>query len=544
MTFLRRLQTWWGVIPAVLLVTIVWPERAFVPIWDGNVYLQCVVDAATSGLNVHSLRCGGHQSQLYMGLLALTQLPHAGSLAAIVAANIALALAALAAFNAILRRLVPGDEWWAERALIVTIVAIHPLLAATLIQLNSDFGVWVFFAMSLACFVSRRYWLAALAGMMLCFSKETGVLIYFAALSLHVLFRALEEKGKFRERIVVVGPAIAPALVPLVAYAAFLLWWSATQPTYAIWNQGIHEHPSAGIRWFDFDDVILRSYAAIIFILGFAWIPLVAILADLARGAAGIARKLGDRGLPGLDAGIAGYLAILTAVLVYLLTVYRTWSFPRYFAVLAPLLLICGFISLVRLGAGPRARRLALGMLGAIMLSANYFSWDPVSRSVFGTLSLGATSVYDVSGIAHDFRVIDADHLCYNLQFTGFHWAQNAMYSAMKPTARTTFVFPRFNRWGLWAPLDVRTYERVAERARTVTPDYEDEASIAAMREKKPAELWLVEQPNDGDTLAVQKLHHDYADADSARYSAHGLTLTARHLVRRDVPVLPSGEHR
>ena len=73
MTLPRRLQTGWGVIPAALLVMIVWPLRAFVPIWDGNVYMQCVVDAAANGLNVHSLRCGGHQSQLYMGLLALTQ---------------------------------------------------------------------------------------------------------------------------------------------------------------------------------------------------------------------------------------------------------------------------------------------------------------------------------------------------------------------------------------------------------------------------------------------------------------------------------------
>jgi hypothetical protein len=67
---------------------------------------------------------------------------------------------------------------------------------------------------------------------------------------------------------------------------------------------------------------------------------------------------------------------------------------------------------------------------------------------------------------------------------------------------------------------------------------------IAALRERQPLELWLVEQPNDGDTLAVQKLHHDYADADSARYTARGVTVTARHLVRRDAPVLASGEHR
>ena len=541
MSVLRR---WWGVIPAALLVMLVWPERAFVPIWDGNVYLQCVVDAARSGIDVHSLRCGGHQSQLYMGLLALTQLPRPGNVAAIVAMNVALAMAALAAFAAILRRLIPGEIFWVERALIVTILAVHPLLAATLIQLNSDFGVYVFFAMSLACIVTRRYWLAAAAGVMLCFSKETGALVYFVALGLHLLFRAMEERASTIDRVKSLAREAAPALLPLVAFAAFLAWWSATQQSYAVWNQGMHEHPIAGMHWFDFDDVILRSYAAIIFVLGFAWIPTTVILADVAVGAVRAVGKMRDRELPGADAKLAGYLAALTATLVYLLTVYRTFTFPRYFVVLAPLLMLAGFVSLVRLRAGPRSRRFALAVTGAVLLSANHASWDPVSRRLFGTLSIGESSVYDVSGVAHAFRMTNIDHLCYNLQFTGFHWALNAMYAAMKPTTRTTIVFARSNHWGLWGPLDAHTFERVATRTGALMPNYADQAMIAVLRQRQPHEVWLVEQPNDRDTLAVQTLHRDYADADSARYTAHGLTVTARHLVRRDVPVLASGEHR
>ncbi len=541
MTLLRR---WWGVIPAALLVMLVWPERAFVPIWDGNVYMQCVVDAARTGLNVHSLRCGGHQSQLYMGLLALTQVALPGKIAAIVAMNLALALAALASFAVVLRRLIPGEEFWMERALIVSIIAIHPLIAATLIQLNADFGVYVFFAMTLAALVSRRYWLTAAAGTMLCFSKETGALIYGVALGLHLLFRAAEMPGSWMDRSKSLAREAAPAGVPIVLFAGFIGWWGATQHSYAVWNQGIQERPLTGIRWLDFDDVILRSYAAIIFILGFAWIPTMVIGADLLTGAARASRRLSDRALPRVDVKLAAYLAALTATLVYLLTVYRTWSFPRYFVVLTPLLILAAYVSFVRLGAGVRVRRVALGALCMVMLSANHVSWDPVSRRLFGTLSLGESTAYDVSGIAHDFRVIDADHLCYNLQFTGFHWALNAMYAAVKPTAATTIVFPRFNRWGLWAPLDSRTFERVTGGADTVTPDYADEVLIAARRDQKPRELWLVKQPNDGDTIAIGKLHQFYTDSDSAHYSAHGLTITALHLVRRDVPVLPSGAHR
>jgi hypothetical protein len=540
-TLLRR---WWGVIPAALLVMLVWPERTFVPIWDGNVYMECVVDAARNGLNVHSLRCGGHQSQLYMGLLALTQLPRPGNIVAIVAMNLALALAALAAFASILRRLIPGDAWWVERALIVSLIAVHPLLAASLIQLNSDFGVYAFFAMALACLVSRRYWLAAAAGLMLCFSKETGALIYLAALALHLLFRAIEERGGTVDRMRTLAREAAPAMIPLALFALFLAWWSATQASYAVWNQGMHEHPIAGIRWFDFDDPILRSYAAIIFVLGFAWIPTMVILADVAVGAIRALRGLRDRGMPGVDAGLAGYLAALVALLVYLLTVYRTFNFPRYFVVLAPLLMLAGFVSLVRLGAGPRSRRLALAATCAVLLSANRASWDPLSRRLFGTLPIGGSSVYDVSGIAHAFRMTNIDHLCYNLQFTGFHWALNAMYAALRPTPATTIVFARSNHWGLWGPLDARTFQRVAARSGTVTPHYADQNMIVALRDQQPRELWLVEQPNDLDTLAAQTLHRSYADADSVRYTAGGLTITARHLVRRDARVLPSGAPR
>jgi hypothetical protein len=398
--------------------------------------------------------------------------------------------------------------------------------------------------MTLAALVWRRYWFVAAAGMLLCFSKETGALIYFAALGLHLLFRIVEDRGSPGDRMMAAIRTTAPAFLPLLVFGGFIAWWAATQHSYAVWNQGIHEHPLTGIRWLDFDDVIFRSYAAIIFVLGFAWIPTTVILADVAVGTVRAAGRLRDRGLPDTDTALAAYLAALTAVLVYLLTIYRTWSFPRYFVVLAPLLLLAGYLSLIRLGAPARARRFCLAAMAMVLFSANHTSWDPVSRRLFGTLSLGEASVYDVSGIAHDFRVIDADNLCYNLQFTGFHWALNAMYATLKPAATTTVVFPRFNRWGLWAPLDGRTFERVTTRPGTVTPDYADEVMIAARRGAKPRELWLLEQPNDGDTLAVAKLHEFYADADSARYTARGLTITARHLVRRDVPVLPSGEHR
>ena len=246
-----------------------------------------------------------------------------------------------------------------------------------------------------------------------------------------------------------------------------------------------------------------------------------------------------DRGLPGLDAQVAWFIVALFGALAYFLTAYRTWSFPRYFAVLAPLLLVASFISLVRLGAGATVRRTLLATFGAILFSANWSSWDPISQRLFGVLPVGERTLYQVSGIANDFRAIATDHLSYNLEFTGFHHALDSVFAAIRPTDSTYIVFPRFNRWGLWAPLDRKTFARVARSTNVVNPRYADETMIATLRDRKPQELWLIEQPNDGDTLALQALHRDYVDADSQRHTAQGITIGVRHLVRRTAGVLP-----
>ncbi|HVT41055.1 MAG TPA: hypothetical protein VHE78_18610 [Gemmatimonadaceae bacterium] len=534
-----RLRRWWWLVPPALLVALVWPERHFVPMWDGNVYLQCVIDAAQQGLSAHSLRCGGHHSQLYMGLLALAERAAPGSTVAIVTVNLILAVAALGAFAALLRRLAPGDDWWAERALLVTVLAAHPLIGATLVQLNPDFGLYAFFLITLALLLWQRYPAAALSGLMLCFAKETGALAFGVMLALHALFRCAGGTGPATTRCRAIAREMAPAVLPLVAYAAFLGWWAATQSGYFIWNGGIHERPLTGIHWFDFEDVTLRSYAAIIFVLGFAWVATAVVVADLAVGAMRTAARRGDRALTGLDARASWFIVVLFAVLTYLLTAYRTWSFPRYFAVLAPLLLVVGFISLVRLGAGPSVRRVALGALALVLLSANWTSSDPVSRMVFGSLPVGERSLYQVAGIARDFRALATDHLCYNLEFTGLHDAFNSAFAGIRPTESTYVVFPRTNRWGLWSPLDPRSFARVARRTGVVMPRYADEVMIAVLRDQQPRDLWLLEQPTDADTLARAMLHRSYADSGASRYTARGVTIAVRHMVRFGARPLP-----
>jgi hypothetical protein len=532
-------RRWWPLIPAVLLVLLVWPARGFVAIWDGDVYLRCVVDAAAHGMTVESLRCGGHHSQMYMAWLTLTQVVAPASTTALLAGNLIVAAVALVSFHVLLARLIPGDAWWRERALLVTTLAVNPVLTATIVQPNSDFGFYAFLLAYVAALAARRYWLAALAGLALCFSKETGAVAAVLTLALFALSALREAMGPLTARLRAVVKSQWPAALPILLYIGFLWWWSATQQSFAIWNQGIHEQPWRGVHLLDFDDVIFRSYAAIIFILGFAWIPTVVIVADVVVGARRMMRGLPDRPLTDVQPALATLLVTLTIALTYVLTLYRTWSFPRYFVALIPLLLVTAFLSMLRLDLSGRTRRRALAAYGALLLAANVRSIDPISRAVFGVVKVGTVSLYDVSGIAHDFRVRDADHLCYNLQFVGLAQAIDAAYAGIRPDNMTTIVYPSTNRWGFWNPLDRTTYARSAAPTGGLTPRYADERSIAAMRSDRPAELWYIQQPTDADRTALESLGRFYDERGATPYTAGGFTIVARHLVRRPSPMLP-----
>jgi hypothetical protein len=174
-----------------------------------------------------------------------------------------------------------------------------------------------------------------------------------------------------------------------------------------------------------------------------------------------------------------------------------------------------------------------------LLLAANVRSIDPVSRAIFGVIKVGTVSLYDVSGIAHDFRVRDADHLCYNLQFVGLTRAIDAAYAGIRPDSQTTIVYPSTNRWGFWNPLDRTTYARTASPEGGITPRYADERTIAAMRSDRPAELWYIQQPTDADRTALESLGRFYDERSAASYTADGFTVVARHLVRRPSPMLP-----
>ena len=525
-------------IVAIVFLLVLWPERGYVPIWDGRVYADCAVSAAQHGLSMQSLRCAGHPSQGYIVFLALSQLVHLGDARLLFAVNALLGIGALLCIRVILARLFPGGIHARSLDLLTLVCAVHPVVLSTLLQVNIDFGVYAFFFAALAALVWRRYGLAAVAGVLLCFSKETGTLVFGVMVALWVLFEWTPPAESVTVRVRRLVP-MWPVILPLALFALHVLTFASAGREGAIWKQGWQRGPLDGFVWFDFSDPIFRSYAAGILVLGFMWVVTAVVAADLMVGGTRMVRRLPHRELPGADRRPVSYLIVLTALIAYLLTSFRTWSNLRYFALLYPLLIILSFIGLLRLGAGPRLRATALSLMVVLFGLAAYRSADPISRALYGTFSIGERVMYRMSSITAEGSGPGRDQLVYNLEFTGFHDVQNVLFRHIQPNAQTVIAMPRLTSWKIFSPIDSETLQRTLSPEHSFAPRYLDEVTVAAAPDH-PREVWFLDFSNHPEPdRALASLNGRYQEVALFRVHARGHVVTAHHLVAREAPVLP-----
>jgi hypothetical protein len=524
---------------AAVFVIILAPELGYVPMWDGYVYARCAIDAAASGLTMESLRCAEHPSQGYALLLALSQLVRPGSIMLMHLTNVALGVLALGCFRLVLARAFPARAHARQLDLLTLACAVHPVLLSTLLQVNLDFGVYAFFFASVAAVMYRKFGWAAVAGTFLCFSKETGALAFGLMTGLFAASEIIGDSGTMRARLRRLVPSLAILAIPLALFAGHLAWWKAVQGQSAVWKQGWQAGTADGFNFFDFSEPIFLSYAAGIFLLGFGWVLTAVVGADLAVAGVRMARRQPDRDVPGADRRALAFLTVLTLLLGYVLTSYRTWSNLRYFALLYPLLVLLAFAALLRLGIPERMRGAVVGVIVGLFLLASYRSVDPVSRAIYGTFTIGDRNMYRMASITGEYGGPGRDELVYNLEFTGYHHVQNRLFSVIKPTAQTVIAASQSVSWNIWSPLDPGSFRRTMAGEHVILPRYADEADVAAEATSIP-ELWFLEFSNHLDTGApMRPLGRLYREDRIVTVHARGHALRAHHLVRRELSLVP-----
>ncbi|MDQ3949738.1 MAG: hypothetical protein M3282_05280 [Gemmatimonadota bacterium] len=557
---------------AICAGALVWSRAGYVPMWDGRIYADCFIDAATQPFRIDAYRCGNHVSHAYAAIVALAQRTAPYSPLPMLVANAFLFTLAAVAFWRILAGLFPDLSHSTARALTTAAFLVHPVVLGALVQPGLDFGVLVFALCVIAAALEGRVRALALAGSLLVFSKEPGLLIYAvvatfhawraalpdtlrwpttragllaagsflvvynvapfhpavfaaaAAVSLGVLLLTRPRRVVGRKEIADVARRLArlwPLVVPValfVAYAAYRIYAHAPGPAAASVGQPAAR---ASVVWGSDSarlladmflrleaDPFARSALALVFVVGFLWIPSAIIGVDAVVGAARAAARRAPRAVPGANEELVAFVLAMTAALTWTLTRYETFSNARYYLPVYPLLLIASCCALVRLGVPRRVREVVIATVAVLLAISATRTVDPVSRRLWGTFRFGDRDLLRVTAITRECCGYGRDQLAYNLEFTALADVQDALYARLRPTDKTALVMHDYANLFTVGPLDVRSGRRTLRRAGLVHPAVVPASLVthSSMRIADGWTAWFVAFPNMDNTEPLAAL--------------------------------------
>lgn len=488
---------------------LLWWSRDYVPMWDARIYAECVVSAAERPLGLAALRCGGHPSHAYIGVVSLVQRLDVGNPQLLLLANAALLALGAFAFAWLLRAVFPDPVLAVERALLVGALLLDPAILSSIVHLNVDVGVLVFLLGAAAALLEHRLWPAALFGLLASFSKETGALLYATLAGTYALVRTLPhpvprpvQLGAFAavlgallsvlllpwapwsaplallvavaaarlasgtpwhvdgRRLLASAASHAPLALPPVVYAAHLLWRGMSGADGgALW---------AGTSSVDVAQMLLnaqlgpeaRTFLALILVLNFHWVVSAALAADLTVGVRRFLRRLPPRPTPGARSDGLLVVTLFAVVSVYLVTRFPSLVMARYVMPVFPYVFAVGLAALLRLRAPAAARRAVLGVFVLLLAWSARATPDPVSRALWGTYRVGRQELLHVNSFAGTCCGYGLNQAIYNLEFLRFAELMQAALRHVRPVATDRLlVLPGPADW-----LSVNSLDRTEQR--------------------------------------------------------------------------------
>jgi hypothetical protein len=299
--------------------------------------------------------------------------------------SIALFLA-LAAF---VERLLAPSLGPVQRVLAALAVAICPSLAIALFFVSREGLLMVILAGALlvtfSTGVQRRPLILGCVLALMPLAKETGI----ALVAPFAVYVFLTGGGNAEERIIrVLYAAGIPILVALIWRAVLAAAGGSPWHTWVLSDHaGDGPYVVALRAMFGLEKgIYLRQNLANAFIVNYLWLPAALALASVVLVVRRGSRR--ERRVVALLCGIAVVYAWTTLT-------FPTYTEPRY---AAPLTMVTLLVVLFSLARWPRVGRGIV--LGALLFAFAAGAWaptDPISRSVFGTTSVGGEQIYNTA---------------------------------------------------------------------------------------------------------------------------------------------------
>lgn len=409
---------------------------------DGVIYYQSLREIRSwNFIDLFSLQMCGHVSQGYSIFALIGEYLFPNQVIGVRIINIFLALAAIFAFYKIVEKIC-GNASSIVKASYASIFAFSPMVLGMVHEINLDFPMLCFFTCMVASYLyNKEIWMIAFS-ILLCFSKEPGVILYGMFIIGILIGRFLEQLKK-RQKITV--SSIFTRDIVLSFYGG-ILWislylgsanhgWTENAKTSTQINGGVTEGTLLNTFSFDMDYIIVRLKE--MFFVNCTWVVvLAALLGMLFIENAKKNVRIGSiyavqTGVFSSFIGFVGYNCF-----------YVTWIHYRYLMVLA------FFISFLYLSVHAqiqefRRSRLAVNfILAGLLLCSNFLTVDPLSIWNFNHYYTGKTALIipcvmgrDENGIINIYNMPGGDinnAAFYNLEWDYFGMGFNHMLDELK----------------------------------------------------------------------------------------------------------------
>jgi hypothetical protein len=500
---------------------------SYIPIWDGWQFSRCYMRSALEG----SADCERHSAFLHTLIFSLPQRIDLGNFKLIYVMNLLFGIAGLISLRSLLAHLFSARLSPANLTLLTFCFGLNPVFLVHVIQPSLDFTLPILLVMVLLCLFTDRFILAAAAGTLLVFTKESGFMLYGVSVFLYLLLMIFSDRSLIRNPVGLVRKTIV-LIIPVFLFGMYMSHVPSTQIG-STWAQGVMKM----FRFYLVSKVMLAQLIAL-FVVNFSWIisaiivinvPVIAVqyLRYSTRKAA--VKPVFNKRYEGI------YFCVLFAAIVYFLTRIPFVNNPRYMLPALPVMIILFGGSLINALRKQTLITIALTVILILLTASSLRTIDPVSKKAMGTFKFGSHEILQMASYDWPGHGYGRDHLVYNFEFTQFHYLTEKLINKVG-WAREFITAPGFTWLPDFGAFDVKTGHRaiVGKGIRALDFNFSD---IITSYVISPDEFYYISYPNyDRDNVnAIEraKLSSMYDLKEIVTVENDGYSIDAYHYVRK-----------
>lgn len=495
---------------------------SYVPIWDGWQFSRCYLTAALAG----SLWCFDHSAFLHTYIFGLLQKPDPGNFTSLYTANIILGIIGLICLRALLSRLYKGVLSPVNITLISFCFGLAPVFLVHVVQQSLDYTLPIYLIMTLYFLYSGRFTPAALTGMLMVFTKESGFMLYSIGVFLYVLLLLIKGALSWKDKKGLLS-VIAVLSIPIISFVVYMLITPKTQIGDS-WLDGILKM----LKFYIVDPVIAAQLVSLL-VLNFNWILTGIIAAGLVLLGMNYLRG-GRRIEAGLGFYDRIYFYLLFILFVYFLTRIPMWNNPRYMLPVYPVLVIL-FADAASILFKKRQSVVTCIVVAVLVLLciSSFRTIDPVSKRIMGTFKFGSHEILRMTGLKDDSGTYGRDQLVYNFEFTEIHYLTEKIYQTVGTDK--LFVAAPYSTWtNAFTSINKETGKRMMYGEGLVNVKWAFSDSLIKRR-RFPEEIYFISYPHMGKANEEQRaqLSYIYDTKEVITVEDGGYSLDVFHYVKK-----------